>query len=64
MLTDAYEDCLKSRAIGPFVLISGLDAVAFVMTPEAVIGSLEALRQAAETAIRNREAGVLVDDTP
>jgi hypothetical protein len=64
MNSDAYQDCFKAEAVGPFVLVSGVNGVAVSMTPEAVMGSLAPLRQAAETAIKNREAGVLVDDTP
>jgi hypothetical protein len=63
-IKEAYEDCLKAQAVGPFVFVSGVDGVAVSMTPEAVMGSLDPLRKAARAAIKNRDAGILVDDTP
>ena len=60
--SDAIDTPLRATADGPYVGVSGDGGVSVGMTPEAVLGSLEPLRAAAERAIRNREAGVELDE--
>lgn len=59
---DSYKIPFTAYVNGPVVIISGVDGVGLSMSPEAVLASLEPLRQAAEAALRNRRMGISATD--
>ena len=58
---DPFDEPFEATVNGPVVVVTGLDAVAVSMTPEAVLDSLDKLRAAAEAALRNRALGIKAD---
>jgi len=53
----AIDEPLKASVNGPVVVVWGERGVSIGLTPEAVLDTLEPLREAAELAMRNRARG-------
>ena len=60
-IDDPFNTPFAAMVNGPVVVVTGVDAVAVSMSPEAVLESLEPLRRAAEEALKNRELGIEAD---